>query len=79
MNSREIYPLFKEDENAADWFVALSTVGFFATQESARLARIDRDNGAERHRQRRVEELHSFQPLTSLQESLLKGFVGFSR
>jgi len=79
MQSREFYPLSKEDEQHADWFVGVSTVGLFATKETAKSTRIDRDNNAERHRLRRVEELQSYQPLTPLQQSLLGGFVGFKR
>lgn len=45
-------PTTKKDKQDADWFIALQTVGFFATKESARSARENRDELVQHAKQR---------------------------
>ena len=50
-------PIIKKDENHVDQFIALQTIGMFATKESAREARADRPNAILREKERDHNEL----------------------
>lgn len=87
----EDIPTTKKDSHRADWFIAHAKLGFFATQETAKLASSNRNLYIQNYKKNArmdwiqnhikvIDELNESRaqlPDTPLQDSQLDGVLGF--